>query len=44
LAEKIEDLINLPVDEYQELGRQLRNIVVEKHSLDSFIDKILNLY
>ncbi len=44
LAEKIEQIINLPFEEYRELGRGLRNIVIEKHSLKNFINKILNLY
>lgn len=44
LAEKIEYIINLPPAEYQELGRELRNIVTAKHSLNNFVNKILNLY
>jgi glycosyltransferase involved in cell wall biosynthesis len=44
LAERIEYLIDLPLDDYLKLGRALRNIVIKKHSLDKFIDKILKLY
>ncbi|OIO52864.1 MAG: hypothetical protein AUJ11_00190 [Parcubacteria group bacterium CG1_02_44_65] len=41
LAEKIELIINLPFEEYRELGRGLRSIVIEKHSLKNFINKIM---
>ncbi|MBI4779174.1 glycosyltransferase [Candidatus Falkowbacteria bacterium] len=44
LADRIEYIINLPLEEYRELGRNLRNIIIEKHSLKNFIDKVLNLY
>lgn len=44
LAEKIEYVINLPVEDYLKLGLSLRNIAIEKHSLKNFINKILNLY
>ena len=41
LAEKIEYIINLSREEYRRLGHDLRNIVIEKHSLDKFINKII---
>jgi glycosyltransferase involved in cell wall biosynthesis len=44
LAEKIEFINNLSTEQYQELGKNLRNIVIKNHSLNSLIDKILNLY
>jgi len=41
LAEKIEWIINLPAEKYRELGRDMRNIVINNHSLGSFINKII---
>lgn len=44
LAERIEDIINLPAEEYLKLGRDLRRIAAEKHSLDKFITKIIEKF
>jgi len=44
LAEKIESIFNLPPEQYRALGSDLRNTVKEKHGLNSFINKIMELY
>lgn len=44
LAERMEQMINSPAEDYIKLGRDLRNIAVEKHSLDKFIAKIMEKF
>ncbi|MFA6551479.1 MAG: glycosyltransferase family 4 protein [Patescibacteria group bacterium] len=44
LAEKIEFINNLSTEQYQELGKNLRSIVIKNHSLNNLVSKILNLY
>ena len=44
LAKKIEKVIKLNTEEKNKIGRELREIVVEKHSLDRLIDNLLNIF
>lgn len=44
LAEKIKQIINWPEDKKQELGKKLRQIVVDNHNLDKLVEKIINIY
>ncbi|MBU2472985.1 glycosyltransferase, partial [Patescibacteria group bacterium] len=43
LAQKIINLINLPIDEKQAIGQQSRNKVVKNHNLDNFVNKIIQI-
>lgn len=44
LAEKIRYIYNLPEEQYKKISADLRQIVIENHSLNRLIKKILNLY
>ncbi|MDP2709122.1 MAG: glycosyltransferase family 4 protein [bacterium] len=44
LAEKIEQIVNLPFAEYKELAGSLREIVVTRHSLSELVLKIIKEY
>lgn len=44
LAEKIISLLDMSPQSYQELGHELRNIVVERHSLDELAGKIEEVF
>jgi len=41
LAERIKYIINLEKDEKEKIGRNLRQIIVENHSLEGLVKKIL---
>ncbi|MBU2472905.1 glycosyltransferase family 4 protein, partial [Patescibacteria group bacterium] len=43
LAQKIINLINLPIDEKQVIGQQSRNKVVKNHNLDNLVNKIIQI-
>ena len=44
LADKIINLNNLPKEEKDKIGRQLRNKVVKKHNLDNLAERIISSY
>jgi glycosyltransferase involved in cell wall biosynthesis len=44
LAQKIEEIYNLANNERIEIGSNLRDIVVENHSLSRFVKKIISVY
>lgn len=44
LAKKIVNLINLPEEEKEKIGQQLRKEVVKNHNLDKLVKKILTFY
>jgi len=44
LADKIESIINMPGEQYLAFGKNLRQLVIDNHSLKKFVNKILNLY
>lgn len=44
LAQKIINLISLPIDEKQVIGQQLRDKVVKNHNLDNLVSRIINQY
>jgi len=44
LGKKIIDLMNLSQQEKEEIGQQLREIVVKNHNLDSLVDKIITQF
>ncbi len=41
LADKITSVLNISPQSYQKLGQELRNIVVERHSLDTLIESFI---
>ncbi|MDD5290953.1 MAG: glycosyltransferase family 4 protein [Patescibacteria group bacterium] len=41
LAEKIEHIYNLPVEQFQTIGKSLREIVVKNHSLENLVKNII---
>jgi len=44
LAEKIKFIRDLKEDEKEKITKDLRNIVVEKHSLNGLVDRIITVY
>jgi len=44
LAQKIINLINLPIDEKQVIGRQSKDKVAKNHNLDNLVSRIINQY
>lgn len=44
LAQKLEDLSSMPLSERISLGKKLRQVVVEQHNIDCFIDKLFEVF
>ncbi len=44
LAEKIEDIMNMDIDEREQISKELREIVVNNHSLSKLIQNIIKAY
>lgn len=44
LAEKIKQIMNMRSEERKRIGKELRQIIVSKHSLDKLVKKIINYY